>query len=165
MQKKEQSKTLSDLYRSDICGWYSRIVHQAVYCFHIYQLYAETNTATFFILIIIKMLVYQTDYLTIDLETNEHWREMPLSITVQCNGKLRRTTQHISVQQLDERLGQSSMVRRDTDWRNYDVDTHSHSLICVLLQTFRDLWYELPLEYSDLQKIATNQYLNSKTTN
>lgn len=109
------------------------------------------------------MLIYQTDYLTIDLETKEHWRWMPLNITVQCNGKLRRTTQYISIDQLDERLMQSSMVKRDYDSKNYDVDIYSHGAICVLIQTFKDLWYELPLDYIELQKIITKQYLKDKT--
>jgi len=108
------------------------------------------------------MLLYQTDYLTIDLETNETWLEMPLNVTIQCNGRLRRTTQHVGAEKVDNKYGSSTMVNREWDNENYDLDKYSHVLLDMLIQTFRDLWYDLPLECRELSKLIVANYLKNK---
>lgn len=109
------------------------------------------------------MLLLQTDYVVLDIELNERWREMPLNITVQCNGKVKRTTQYISVEKVKDWECSWSMSKCENTGKYYDVDIYWHGAICVLLQTFKDLWYDISIKYNELQKMITTCYLKTKS--
>jgi hypothetical protein len=115
----------------------------------------NTNTAIFFILIIIKMLVYQTDYLTIDSRRNdcngEWYSSLLLTITIQCNGKIRRSEHTLQVKNYnDTDMGSSERV----EWRwllEYSV--------LQIFDLIRNMGYEVA-DWMKIIKRALNQWYN-----
>lgn len=97
-----------------------------------------------------------------DVELNQHWREMPFNITVQCNGKVKRTKSYVCVENAEGKWQWYSTTEWKYDGNLYDTDIYSHIRIATLLKVFKELWYDISMEYHEVQKMIVVEYLKNK---
>ena len=111
--------------------------------------YANYSKRQSFLLFKLKMLIHQSDYITIDADRwcyystpveslmNKDWGndekkdELRISITVQCNGKLKRVFSTFEV------IKNETESTAETTLRNWKE-------MYILRDTMKDLWYDIP---------------------
>lgn len=102
-----------------------------------------------------KMLLLQTDYLTVDAFPYSSWTDhetwdkdidMRLLFTIQCNGKIRRHDLIVPLSKLPEK-SRSSISIWWMEIANYDVIYKSFEMLF-------NLWYDVPL-HTDIHPLIS----------
>ncbi len=111
----------------------------------------QTRQTSFIILIIIEMLVYQNDYLTIDSRRNDcNWEWLStlfFTITIQCNWKLRRSELDVLMEDVNidnEQVKMKGWFPKDRGFLN-------------VFTLIKDLGYEIPV-WRDILEHSIKQW-------
>lgn len=110
------------------------------------------------------MLLLQTDYLVMEVEINTHTNSIPLTVIVQCNGKMRRTRHYLHITTQNPKDWENmtcghSTTKSNIDWLYYDLSSYSCQVISTITSTLKDLGYEIQTDANDIMREIVKLYV------